>query len=88
MTFFIAIDDPACSSVIVLNAVGCFDAGPDTSIDAVQTVIVADHPNGLVAFVAPGMCSGSGIFDGYECGDVPALNDYVVTLTFGEPPTA
>ncbi len=88
VTFFISIGDPVCSPFLVLNAVGCFDAGPNTSIDAVETVTVADHPNGVVAFVAPGMCNGAGIFDGYECGDVPALNDYVVTLTFGEPPTA
>lgn len=39
-----------------------------------------------MVFVAPGMCSGSGIFDGYECSDVPALNDYVVSITLADGP--
>ncbi len=86
VTYFVSIGDPICAAVTVLNAIGC--GGPQGSADAARTIIINDHPNGLVAFVAPGMCNGAGIFDGYECDDVPALNDYILTITFSEPPTA
>ncbi len=86
VTFFVWIGDPACSSITVIDGVGCFDAGPDTAVDAGETAIISDHPNGIVLFVAPGMCDGAGIFDGYECGDFPGLNDYVVTITLADSP--
>ncbi len=89
VTFMVSIGNPTCATVTVLNSVGC--GGPQTAgnpVEAIETIELDNHRNGMVVFVAPGMCSGQGIFDGYECGDVPALNDYTLTILFSEPPTA
>jgi hypothetical protein len=53
---------------------------------AKETLIIADHPDGVVVFASPGLCSGGGIYDGFECstGD----NDYILNIQFSEAPTA
>ncbi len=83
VTFFVSIGNPTCAAVTVLS-IGC--GGPQGSVEAVETVTISEHPNGIVVFVAPGLCSGAGIFHGNEC--TTGLNDYLLTITFSEPPTA
>jgi hypothetical protein len=51
-----------------------------------NAVIIADHPDGLVVFAAPGVCNGGGIWDGYECST--GNNDYILRIEFWEPPTS
>ncbi len=84
LTLFLSIGNPACSSYNVLNSIGC--GGPQDPADAVETVMIADHPNGLAVFVSPGPCLIRPV--DYECSAAPSLNDYVLTITFSEPPTA
>ncbi len=87
VTFFMDPGDPACASIADPTCGGgCWDAGSRTAADAVRAIVVADHPNGIAVFTAPGACSGAGIFDGYQCAT--GTNDYVLTITFSEPPTA
>ncbi len=87
VTFFVSLGNPTCATVTVLNGTGCGGPQAGAPAQAVETIEIDQHPNGIVAFVAPGLCSGAGIFDGYECADVPALNDYILTVTIDEPPT-
>ncbi len=87
VTFFVSLGNPTCGTVTVLSGTGCGGPQQGAPVQAVETIELDDHPNGIVVFVAPGMCSGAGIFDGYECADVPALNDYNLTITIDEPPT-
>ncbi len=74
VTFIVAIGDPVCKAVSVVGQTGF--GGPDcaTGDSAVYTVILADHPNGIVVFVAPGNPGR----DGVEC-DLGA-NDYILLI--------
>ncbi len=86
VTFFVSLGDPTCATVTVFGGTGC--GGPQTAgnpVEVVETIEIDDHPNGVVVFVAPGMCSGAGIFDGFECPT--GLNDYNVTIQIVEEAT-
>jgi hypothetical protein len=87
VTFFVSLGNPTCATVTVLGGTGCGGPQSGSPQQAVETIELDDHPNGIVVFVAPGQCSGAGIFDGYECGDVPQLTDYNLTINLIEPPT-
>ncbi len=83
VTFFVALGDPTCATVTVFGGTGC--GGPQTAgnpVEVVETIEIDDHPNGVVVFVAPGECSGAGIFDGFECAT--GLNDYIATISIVE----
>ena len=85
VTFIVAIGDPTCDAVSVVGQTGF--GGPDcaTGDPAEYVVILADHPNGIVAYVAPGNPDGSGIFTGVECA--PGANDYILLIECIELPT-
>jgi hypothetical protein len=53
---------------------------------ATETLIIADHPDGVVVFASPGQCDGSGIYDGFECAT--GNNDYILEVWFSEAPEA
>ena len=85
VTFFVAIGDPVCDSVTVVGSTG-FSAPACAGGDSSEfVVILADHPNGIVVFVAPGNPDGSGVFVGVECG--LGENDYIVQIECIELPT-
>jgi hypothetical protein len=65
------------------NADGLCSADNQT---ATETLIIADYPDGVVVFAAPGECDGAGIFDGFECST--GNNDYILEIRFSEAPTA
>ena len=67
VTFIVALGDPACTSPAVVGQWGFSDPFCGTGDSAEFTVILADHPNGIVAFVAPGNPDGSVITEGVEC---------------------
>ena len=78
VTFFLSLGDPTCvpsGGVGSTGFSGPFCAGGDP---AVYTLVIAEHPNGVAAFVSSGNPNGSGIFDGFECST--GQNDYTVTL--------
>ncbi|MEE9131453.1 MAG: hypothetical protein V3T84_15660 [Phycisphaerales bacterium] len=86
VTFFVAIGDPVCDDVNVVGTTGFSAPGCAGGDSSEFVVILADHPNGIVVFVAPGNPDGSGIFDGVEC-DLGA-NDYILQIECIELPTA
>ena len=81
VTFLIGIDlskGADCFTEIFDN-VGCWDStGGNGGTQAANVVILSENPDGVVVFVAPGLCSGGGIFDGFECST--GINDYILTI--------
>jgi len=85
VTFFLTVDTPDCIAS-VQNSIGCWNgtgSGDNANFPLGQTVaedvfIVSENPFGIIVFVAPGRCSGAGVFDGYECST--GLNDYTVSI--------
>ncbi|MEE9130400.1 MAG: hypothetical protein V3T84_10300, partial [Phycisphaerales bacterium] len=78
VTFIVALGNPTCDAVAVVGQTGF--GGPDcaTGDSAEYVVILADHPNGIVAYAAPGMPGGGGIFTGVECN--LGANDYILLI--------
>ncbi|MHC4427503.1 MAG: hypothetical protein ACYS0D_02735 [Planctomycetota bacterium] len=87
-TRWIGITDPAgsCGAVFIGDP-GCWDVDDNANNNtAAVTVPIADHPDGVVVFAAPGLCWGFGIFDGFECST--GNNDYILRVTFIPPPSS
>ncbi len=84
--FILALGDPACSAAAVIGETGFSPGNCATGADAKATVVIADHPNGLVVFVGTGNADGSGIFDGFPCSG--GVNDYTVAITLPDSPAA
>ena len=83
VTFFITVDDLVTCTASVESSVGCYNSsgqiGFDPGTNAAQHVFtISENPSGIIVFVAPGLCTGAGIFDGLECST--GLNDYTVTI--------
>jgi len=78
VTFFITIDNPVFCNASVVFSVGCWDSNGGGQTIASTVITISEEPAGVIVFVAPGMCSGSGIFDGFECST--GLNDYTVSI--------
>ncbi len=87
VTFLIDLGEGGtpCPGTIV-GAVGCSAPGCAGGADSGFTVVIDDHPHGVVVFAATGNCNGSGIFTGFPCAG--GQNDYTLTITGSDPPTA
>jgi hypothetical protein len=84
VTFIMGLEDVAgeCNTTL-LSGYGCWDVDtPANSVGAKATVVIADWPEGIVAFAATGICTGDGVFDGVECA--LGLNDYLLKVTLGD----
>ena len=80
VTFFITIDDTVSCIAAVVGDTGCWDStGGGGQTVGTYLATISENPAGVIVFVAPGMCSGAGIFDGFECSG--GLNDYIVTIS-------
>jgi subtilisin-like proprotein convertase family protein len=64
----------------VLGDIGCANNCANIAIAGADVA-----PGTIVVFVATGLCSGGGIFDGYPCGG--GNNDYCVEIACEEPIT-
>ena len=83
VTFFLTFDNVVDCNASVAANIGCYNASGQDGFDlgtnlAEQVFTISENPSGLIVFVAAGLCTGAGIFDGYECS--VGVNDYVVTL--------
>ena len=84
VTFFITLDNLVDCNASVESSVGCFNSSGQVNFDlgqnpAQHVFTISEHPSGIVVFVAHGLCTGAGIFDGFECST--DLNDYLVTIS-------
>ncbi|MHC4978847.1 MAG: proprotein convertase P-domain-containing protein [Planctomycetota bacterium] len=76
VNFIVDVGGGDCSTIAVVGDIGCSNACLPIA-DA-----SADVPAGnWVIFVATGLCSGGGIFEGYPCGG--GFNDYVLEICPG-----
>ena len=85
VTFFIAFD-PDCGSLTFPGSVGFSGTNCAGGDPAVATLILDEHPAGVVVFVSTGASDGTPIFEGFECDNNPALNDYTLLIECIEPP--
>ena len=85
VTFFIAFD-PDCGSLTFPGSVGFSGTNCAGGVPAVATLILDEHPAGVVVFVSTGASDGTPIFEGFECDNNPALNDYTLLIECIEPP--
>ncbi len=85
VTFFIAFD-PDCGSLAFPGSIGFSGASCAGGEPAVATLILDEHPAGVVVFVSTGNPDGTPIFAGFECTNNPALNDYTLLIECIEPP--
>ena len=80
VSFFITVDDLINCSASVVGQTGCWDStGGEGQTVASIVVVISEHPSGVMAFVSPGLCTGAGVFNGFECST--GINDYTVTLS-------
>ena len=84
VTFFLSFN-PDCDSLGFPGSVGFSGAGCIGGEPAVVTLIIDEHPAGIVVFVSSGEPDGTPIRSGFEC--FTGNNDYLLTLESIELPT-
>ncbi|MCH7848540.1 MAG: hypothetical protein IIB53_09280 [Planctomycetes bacterium] len=82
VVFFIAFD-PDCDSLAFPGTTGFSGADCAGGESAVATLILDEHPAGVVVFVSTGESDGTPIFEGFEC--TTGLNDYTLLIQCDEP---
>ncbi len=87
VTFLIDLGDAGtpCPATVV-GDIGCSAPACAGGADSGLTVVIADHPHGIVVFAATGQCSGAGVFTGFACSG--GQNDYLLTISAIDPPAA
>ncbi len=84
VTFVVALGDALCEAVAVIGQIGFSPGGCGAGDNAKVTIVIADHPNGVVVFVGTGNADGSAIVDGFPCTE--GLNDYTVAISLPDSP--
>ncbi len=83
VTFFASFN-PLCANVTFPGSTGFSGAFCGSGDSAQATLVVADHPQGVVVFVSSGQPDGTAIYNGFEC--LLGQNDYTVFIECVEPP--
>ena len=84
--FIVAIGDPLCGSVAVIGQTGSAGDINNThcianTVQARAIIDIAEHPNGIVYYIAPGNPDGTSINTGYSCIPGPGNGfDYLIRL--------
>jgi hypothetical protein len=80
---FIISFQPDCNNLGFPGTTGYSDAGCAGGDPALATLVVANHPSGVVVFVSSGTPDGGGIYDGLECST--GINDYTLLIECLDP---
>ncbi|MCH8825224.1 MAG: hypothetical protein IH984_17145, partial [Planctomycetes bacterium] len=84
--FIVAIGDPLCGAVAVIGQTGSAGDINNThcianTVQARAIIDIAEHPNGIVYYIAPGNPDGTSINTGYSCIPGPGNGfDYLINL--------